>query len=87
MIIVLMGVSGNGKSTIGKQLSEQLGWPFLDADDFHTAKNISKMASGTALNDNDRWPWLDRLADKIIINTQQQKKWEKMPGWNEKYYD
>ena len=65
MIIILMGVSGNGKSTIGKQLSQQLGWPFLDADDFHTAKNISKMASAIALNDNDRWPWLDRLADKL----------------------
>lgn len=65
MIIVLMGVSGNGKSTIGKQLNQQLGWPFLDADDFHTAKNISKMASGTALNDHDRWPWLDRLADEL----------------------
>lgn len=65
MIIVLMGVSGNGKTTIGKQLSKRLNWLFLDGDDFHTAQNISKMAKGIALNDDDRWPWLDRLADKL----------------------
>lgn len=57
-----MGVSGNGKSTIGKLLAERLDWSFLEADDFHSAENIAKMASGTALNDDDRWPWLDRLA-------------------------
>lgn len=65
MIIILMGVSGNGKSTIGKQLGERLGWPFLDADDFHTPQNIARMASGSALSDNDRWPWLDRLAEEL----------------------
>ena len=65
MIIILMGVSGNGKSTIGKLLAEQLSWPFLDADDFHRPQNIAKMASGTALNDDDRWPWLDQLAQEL----------------------
>ncbi len=61
MIVVLMGVSGAGKTTIGELLSERLGWPLLDADDFHPPANIEKMRSGIPLTDNDRWPWLDRL--------------------------
>lgn len=61
MIVVLMGVSGAGKTTVGKLLSERLSWPLLDADDFHPAANIEKMRSGIALTDEDRWPWLDRL--------------------------
>jgi len=65
VIIVLMGVSGNGKSTVGKLLAERLAWPFLDADDFHTPQNIAKMASGTPLNDDDRRPWLDQLAEEL----------------------
>ena len=61
MIIVIMGVSGVGKSTVGKTLSEQTGWPFYDADDFHSPENVAKMRGGVALTDTDRWPWLDRL--------------------------
>jgi carbohydrate kinase (thermoresistant glucokinase family) len=60
-----MGVSGCGKSTIGVALSRALGWPFLDADDFHPPANVAKMSSGMALTDEDRWPWLDRVAAEM----------------------
>jgi gluconokinase len=61
MIVIVMGVSGCGKSTVGAALSAALGWPFLDADDFHPPENVAKMAAGTPLTDDDRWPWLDRV--------------------------
>jgi gluconokinase len=61
MIVVLMGVSGSGKTTVGKLLSQRLGWAFLDADDYHPPANVEKMRGGTPLTDEDRWPWLDRL--------------------------
>jgi gluconokinase len=61
MIIYIMGVSGSGKSTVGKQLADSIGWPFYDGDDFHPAKNIKKMAAGLALQDEDRWPWLESI--------------------------
>jgi gluconokinase len=57
-----MGVSGSGKSTIGAQLAERLGWRFFDADDFHPPANIAKMQAGIPLTDADRAPWLERLA-------------------------
>ena len=56
-----MGVSGAGKSAIGSALAAHLGWRFLDADDYHPEANVARMAAGTALQDEDRWPWLARL--------------------------
>jgi len=61
----VMGVSGSGKSTIGALLAERLGWPFADADGFHPAANVAKMAAGQPLTDEDRWPWLDAIAAQI----------------------
>ena len=65
MIVVVMGVSGSGKSVVGQALADDLGWPFFDADDFHPPENVAKMAAGTPLTDADRWPWLDRLAAEM----------------------
>lgn len=65
MIAVIMGVSGCGKSVVGRALASELGWPFFDADDFHPEANVAKMAAGTPLTDEDRWPWLDRLAAEM----------------------
>jgi gluconokinase len=61
MIVIVMGVSGVGKTTVGKLLAEHTGWAFYDADDYHSPENVAKMRSGTPLTDEDRWPWLDRL--------------------------
>lgn len=60
-LYVVMGVSGCGKSTIGSMLSEELQIPFYDGDDFHPDANLQKMASGSPLNDEDRWPWLQNI--------------------------
>lgn len=65
MVVVLMGVSGSGKSTIGMILAERLGWTFVEADDFHPAANVEKMRGGTPLTDDDRRPWLDALRVRI----------------------
>ena len=62
---VVMGVSGCGKSTVGQVLAQRLGCPFYDGDDFHPAENVAKMSQGIPLNDDDREPWLNRLADLI----------------------
>ena len=66
-VLVLMGVSGSGKSTIGKGLSQTLGWPFRDADSFHPPANIEKMSRGVPLEDADRWPWLTAIAEWIDL--------------------
>ncbi|MEB8433551.1 gluconokinase [Cocleimonas sp. KMM 6892] len=75
-VIVVMGVSGCGKSTIGKALSTQLGLPFLEGDDFHPPENIEKMSNAIGLNDDDRWPWLDALGAAIHkkCNVEKDKK-------------
>ena len=65
MILVLMGVCGSGKTTVGEVLAQELAWPFFDADDFHPEANVAKMASGQPLTDADRWPWLDGIADEM----------------------
>lgn len=65
MILILMGVAGSGKTTIGELLSKRLGWPFLDGDDFHPLSNIAKMSRGIPLTDEDRLPWLERIAAEI----------------------
>ena len=65
MIVIIFGVSGAGKTTVGKLLVRELGWRFIEADDFHPAANIEKMRSGQPLTDEDRWPWLDCLRKQI----------------------
>jgi gluconokinase len=66
VVILLMGVSGSGKTTVGQMLASQLGWEFADADDFHSAANVEKMRNGIPLTDADRAPWLDKL--RLLID-------------------
>jgi gluconokinase len=66
MIIIVMGVSGSGKTSVGTQVAEKLGCGFSDADAFHSAANKAKMAAGIALTDDDRWPWLDAMRAAIV---------------------
>lgn len=71
MIVVLWGVSGCGKSTVGARLAVDLNWTFHDADDFHPAANVNKMRQGVALEDADRYPWLAQLKTLLCdINAQ-----------------
>ncbi|MEW2010906.1 MULTISPECIES: gluconokinase [Microbacterium] len=63
--IVVMGVSGVGKTTVGRELAQRRAVPFIDADDLHGPANVAKMRSGTPLDDADRWPWLDRVGDHL----------------------
>lgn len=66
MILIITGVAGAGKTTIGKILAKKLGWKFYDADDFHPQSNIDKMRRGISLNDEDRRPWLEALHRLIV---------------------
>jgi len=65
VVIILMGVSGAGKTTVGKRLAEALGWRFLEGDDFHPLANVKKLAAGIPLTDEDRVPWLARLRELV----------------------
>jgi carbohydrate kinase (thermoresistant glucokinase family) len=64
-ILIVMGVSGSGKTTVAAALAHHLGWPFKDGDELHPSSNIAKMRSGHPLDDSDRWPWLAQIADWI----------------------
>jgi gluconokinase len=66
VIVIVFGVSGAGKTTVGKLLAEELGWHFCEGDDFHPRANVEKMRAGQPLTDEDRWPWLERLRRQII---------------------
>lgn len=65
MSIVIMGVCGSGKTTVGERLARRLGWIFVEGDRLHPEANVAKMRSGQPLNDDDRWPWLDAIAAAI----------------------
>jgi gluconokinase len=65
LVILIMGVEGSGKTTVGKLLAQDLGWTFVDADDFHSAANKEKMSRGVPLDDADRGPWLEAIHDFI----------------------
>lgn len=64
-VIVVMGVTGTGKTTVGRLLAEALGVPYAEGDAFHPAANVAKMSEGTPLDDTDRWPWLDAISEWI----------------------
>lgn len=72
MVVLLMGVAGSGKTTIGRQLAVELGWKFADADEFHPPANVAKMSAGTPLDDTDRAPWL--AAIRLYIDTRLERK-------------
>jgi gluconokinase len=63
--LIVMGVSGCGKSSVGEAIAEHFGVPFIEGDAMHPPENIAKMSAGTPLNDDDRWPWLDTLAQRL----------------------
>jgi gluconokinase len=66
--VIVMGVSGSGKSTLGALLAQALHCPFLEGDDFHSPEAVAKMRGGEPLSDDDRWPWLDRIAAAAVVS-------------------
>lgn len=79
--VIVMGVSGSGKSSVGAGIADALGLPFLEGDSLHPASNVAKMAAGTPLTDDDRWPWLDQIGatlaaaeDGIVVSCSALKK-------------
>ena len=75
MIVIIMGVAGSGKTTIGQKLAARLGWGFSDADEFHSDANKQKMASGIPLDDEDRRPWLQAMRAAIEARREQGHDW------------
>lgn len=73
LAVIVMGVSGSGKTTVGETLAQRLGWAFYDADNFHPPANVQKMSSGTPLTDEDREPWLEALNQLISTNLREHK--------------
>jgi gluconokinase len=69
IVLVVMGVSGSGKSTVAGMLAGRLGWDLEEGDDLHPAANVEKMAAGVPLTDDDRWPWLDKISAWIQLHT------------------
>lgn len=69
-IIVVMGVTACGKTTVGQQIATRLGIPFADGDDLHPRANVEKMASGHPLTDEDRWPWLEKCGERLAKNAE-----------------
>jgi gluconokinase len=67
MHVVVMGVSGTGKTTVGEQLAEELGCEFVEGDQLHPSRNIDKMSKGIPLTDEDRWPWLQAIAEMVAV--------------------
>lgn len=67
--VVVMGVSGSGKTTVGRRLAVRLGWAFVEGDDLHPPDNVARMRAGTPLTDADRGPWLDAVAAAIVTRT------------------
>ena len=64
-IVIVMGVSGSGKTTVAQGIAQEFGWTYIEGDDLHPQANVSKMASGHPLTDEDRWPWLERIGEVI----------------------
>jgi len=73
MILLVMGVTGSGKSTVGEMLAERLGWVYLEADDFHSPANKAKMHQGIALTEADRFPWLDAIHRGLLAQNRKAK--------------